>query len=279
MNIRDYSIRRSNPRGHFVKLPIYQVDAFTDRLFGGNPAAVCPLTEWLPDSVMQSIAAENNLAETAFFVPEEGGYLLRWFTPEVEVDLCGHATLAAAYVIFEFLDRQKSAVGFRTLKAGVLNVMRDGELLSMDFPSRPGKPVVPDPQLSTVLGKAPVEVLASRDQMAVYEHAADIAGLKPDFRALAKLDCFAVIATAPGENGVDFVSRFFAPGQGVDEDPVTGSAHCTLVPYWAERLGKTEGLQARQLSRRGGVLTCGLKGDRVSIAGNAVLYLKGEIDV
>ncbi len=262
-----------------MKLPIYQVDAFTERLFGGNPAAVCPLEEWLPDATMQAIAAENNLSETAFFVREEGGYLLRWFTPEIEVDLCGHATLASAFIIFQFLEPAKRTIAFRTLKAGVLSVTREGDLISMDFPSRPATPTASDPALAAALGKAPLGVRVARDHMAIYEHAADIAGLSPDFRALGKLDCFSVIVTAPGENGVDFVSRFFGPAQGIDEDPVTGSAHCTLIPYWAERLGKTEGLQARQLSRRGGALTCGLKGDRVSIAGRAILYLKGEIDI
>jgi PhzF family phenazine biosynthesis protein len=261
-----------------VKLPLYQVDAFTDRLFGGNPAAVCPLKEWLPDATMQAIAAENNLSETAFFAPEGDGFLLRWFTPTFEIDLCGHATLASAFIVFQLLEPNRRSVSFRTLKAGVLNVKREGELLAMDFPARPGTPVAIDPALAAALGKAPLEVLAARDHMVVYEHAADVAGLAPDFRALAKLDCFAVIATAPGTDGVDFVSRFFAPGQGLDEDPVTGSSHCTLTPYWAARLGKTT-LEARQLSKRGGVLTCTLSGARVGIAGRAVLYLTGEIAV
>jgi PhzF family phenazine biosynthesis protein len=260
-----------------MQLPIYQVDAFTDRLFGGNPAAVCPLETWLPDATMQAIAAENNLAETAFFVSEGDGYTLRWFTPEVEVDLCGHATLASAHVIFQ-RESDRASVAFRTLKAGTLTVTREGEMLAMNFPARPPKPIAAPHGLATALGKAPRDVLAARDQMAVYDSAADVAALAPDFAALAKLDCFAVIATAPGENGIDFVSRFFAPAQGVPEDPVTGSSHCTLAPYWAKRLGKTR-LEALQISRRVGKLTCTLVDDRVVIAGRAVLYLEGKITI
>lgn len=260
-----------------MKLPIYQVDAFTDRLFGGNPAAICPLETWLPDATMQAIAAENNLAETAFFVREGDAFLLRWFTPEEEVDLCGHATLASAYLLFNVLEPGRTSVAFRTLKAGVLDVTLKDSLLVMDFPSRPGKPIPTPPQLSAALGKAPVEVLKSRDYMAVYATAADVAALKPDMYATAALDAW-VIVTAPGENGVDFVSRFFAPSGGIPEDPVTGSAHCTLTPYWAQRLGKTK-LEARQISKRGGALTCTLDGDRVKLAGQAVLYLEGTITV
>jgi PhzF family phenazine biosynthesis protein len=261
-----------------MQLPIYQVDAFTDRLFGGNPAAICPLEQWLPDAAMQAIAAENNLAETAFFVREGDGYALRWFTPEVEIDLCGHATLASAHVICEFLDRGRRDVAFRTLKAGVLTVTREGDMLAMDFPSRPGKPIASPRGLAQALGRAPKEVLAARDVMAVYESAADVAALTPDFAALKEIDYFAVIATAPGAIGVDFVSRFFAPRQGLPEDAVTGSSHCTLTPYWAGRLGKMR-LEAQQISRRGGKLTCTLKGERVIIAGNAVVYLEGRIEL
>ncbi len=261
-----------------MRLPIYQVDAFTDRMFGGNPAAVCPLEAWLPEPTMQAIAAENNLAETAFFVPEGGDYALRWFTPAVEVDLCGHATLASAYVVFRFIEPQRQSVNFRTMKAGTLGVSRRADTLVMDFPARPALPGEPPPGLFAALGGAPREVLGARDHLVVYDSAADVAALKPDFTALAKLDCWAAIATAPGEGDVDFVSRFFAPKQGVPEDPVTGSSHCTLVPYWAKRLGKTA-LEARQISRRGGALSCALKGDRVSIAGRAVLYLEGHIEV
>jgi predicted PhzF superfamily epimerase YddE/YHI9 len=260
------------------RLPIYQVDAFTDSLFGGNPAAVCPLDAWLPDATMRAIAAENNLAETAFFVPEGSDYALRWFTPTVEVDLCGHATLASGHIVFSFLEPKRESVSFRTLKAGTLAVSRLADMLVMDFPARPAIPAEAPPGLFAALGGKPREVLRARDHVIVYGSAAEAAALTPDFAALAKVDCWAAIATAPGDNGIDFVSRFFAPAQGVPEDPVTGSSHCTLVPYWAKRLGKTE-LNARQLSRRGGALTCALKGDRVSIAGRAVLYLEGQISV
>jgi len=261
-----------------MHLPIYQVDAFAEKLFGGNPAAICPLTEWLPDATMQAIAAENNLAETAFFVREGADYALRWFTPAVEVDLCGHATLASAHVVFSFLEPGRERVNFRTLKAGTLTVARRGDMLMMDFPARPATAVDPPPGLLAALGGSPREVLKARDHMVVYGSAAEVAALKPDFAALGRLDCWAAIATAPGEDGTDFVSRFFAPRQGIDEDPATGSSHCTLVPYWAARLGKRE-LQARQLSRRVGTLTCALNGDRVAIGGRAVLYLEGKITV
>lgn len=264
-----------------MRLPIYQVDAFTDSLFGGNPAAVCPLQTWLPDAAMQAIAAENNLSETAFFVRERGDYALRWFTPSVEVDLCGHATLASGYVVMRFLEPQRETVSFRTAKAGTLVVARharQGDMLAMDFPARPAVPAQAPPGLLAALGGAPREVLRARDYLIVYDTAAEIAALRPDLAALAKVDCWAAIVTAPGEGGVDFVSRFFAPAQGVPEDPATGSSHCTLAPYWARRLGKTE-LEARQLSRRGGALHCTLVGDRVRIAGRAALYLQGEIEV
>ena len=262
-----------------MRLPIYQVDAFADRVFGGNPAAVCPLNAWLPDAMMQAIAAENNLAETAFLVPDGADYALRWFTPTVEVDLCGHATLASGHVVFAFLQPERDRVDFHTVKAGMLSVAKRGDLLVMDFPARPATPIEPPPRLVAALGgRTPREVLRARDHLVVYDSAAEVAALKPDLAALAELDCWAAIATAPGENGVDFVSRFFAPKQGVPEDPVTGSAHCTLVPYWAKRLGKAE-LEARQISRRGGALSCALHGDRVSIAGHAVLYLEGQISI
>jgi predicted PhzF superfamily epimerase YddE/YHI9 len=261
-----------------MRLPIYQVDAFTDSLFGGNPAAVCPLESWLPEKTMQAIAAENNLAETAFFVREDRDYALRWFTPTVEVDLCGHATLAAGQIVFRFIETGRDSVSFRTMTAGTLTVSRHGDMLALDFPARPAVPVDPPPGLVAALGGAPREVLRARDHLVVYGSAAEVAALDPDLAALAKVDCWAAIVTAPGEGGIDFVSRFFAPAQGVPEDPVTGSSHCTLVPYWARRLGKTK-LEARQLSRRGGALSCALDGDRVSIAGRAVLYLEGQIEV
>ena len=261
-----------------MRLPIYQVDAFADRVFRGNPAAVCPLETWLPDATLQGIAAENNLSETAFFVREGSDYALRWFTPSVEVDLCGHATLASGYVVMRFLETQRESVSFHTAKAGTLVVSRRADMLVMDFPTRPAVPAAAPPGLFAALGGTPREVLRARDHLVLYGSAAEIAALTPDLAALAKVDCWAVIVTAQGENGVDFVSRFFAPAQGVPEDPVTGSAHCTLVPYWAKRLGKTE-FEARQLSRRGGALSCALNGDRVSIAGKAVLYLEGRISV
>ncbi len=261
-----------------MRLPIYQVDAFADRVFRGNPAAVCPLETWLPDATLQGIAAENNLSETAFFVREGSDYALRWFTPSVEVDLCGHATLASGYVVMRFLEPQRESVGFHTTKAGTLVVSRRADMLVMDFPARPAVSVAAPPGFFAALGGTPREVLRARDHLVVYGSAAEIAALTPDLAALAKVDCWAAIVTAPGENGVDFVSRFFAPAQGIAEDPVTGSAHCTLVPYWAKRLGKTE-FEARQLSRRGGALSCALDGDRVSIGGRAVLYLEGRIEV
>jgi predicted PhzF superfamily epimerase YddE/YHI9 len=262
-----------------MRLPLYQVDAFTGDLFGGNPAAVCPLDHWLPDATLQAIAAENNLSETAFFVRDGDAYALRWFTPTVEVDLCGHATLASGFVVISFLEPKREAVRFRTIKAGTLTVTRDGGMLAMDFPVRPATHTQAPSGLLEALGGAPRAVLRARDHLVVYDRAAEIAALKPDFAALAKVkDCWAAIATAPGEHSVDFVSRFFAPAQGVPEDPATGSSHCTLAPYWAERLGKPV-LEARQLSRRGGALRCTLNGDRVSIAGRAVLYLEGQISL
>jgi PhzF family phenazine biosynthesis protein len=262
-----------------MRIPIYQVDAFTDRLFAGNPAAVCPLKEWLPAETMQSIAAENNLAETAFFAAEGDGYLLRWFTPTVEIELCGHATLASAYVVTRILEPARTTVPFRTLKAGTLTVTRVGERLVMDFPSRPAEPRPADPRVVAALGKPPVETLAQGHHiLAVYERAEDIIDIKPDFAALRAVGGVSVIVTAPGTGGVDFVSRFFAPNHGIDEDPVTGGAHCVLTPYWARRLGKTR-LRARQLSARGGDLVCELKGERIALEGNAKLYLEGTITV
>lgn len=259
-----------------MKLEIFQVDAFTSKAFGGNPAAVVPLTEWLPDETMQSIALENNLSETAFFVKENDGYGLRWFTPTDEVDLCGHATLASAYVLFNILKVGESSLKFRT-KSGELRVERDADLLVLDFPVRLAVETEAPNDLIQALGAKPEKVLKSRAYLAVYGTEDEVLSLEPDFRALSKLDAYGVIVTAPGKSS-DFVSRFFAPAVGVDEDPVTGSAHCTLIPYWAERLAKTK-LFARQVSSRGGELFCELAGDRVKIGGNATLYLKGEIFV
>ena len=259
-----------------MKLEIYQVDAFASHPFTGNPAAVVPLDSWLPDQVMLAIAAENNLAETAFFVGGNGNYELRWFTPEVEIDLCGHATLASAHVLYDVLNTEQGVIRFQT-KSGELVVTCKDDLIVLDFPSRPPVDTEVPEGLIEALGAAPIKMLKSRDYFAIYETQADVAALNPDFSAMRKLDAFAVITTAKGDDA-DFVSRFFAPCAGIDEDPVTGSAHCTLIPYWAEQLGKNQ-LFARQISKRGGELFCELHGDRVTIAGRAVLYLKGEIYV
>ena len=259
-----------------MKLPLYHIDAFTSRLFGGNPAAVVILNDWLPDATLQAIAAENNLSETAFVMPEEGTSLLRWFTPTIEVDLCGHATLAAGHVLFHYVYPSLKKVSFST-QSGVLHVLREGERLSLDFPARPGKPITVSDVLSSALGATPREAYLARDLLAVFEKEETIRNLQPDFRRIAALDAFAVIVTAPGSE-VDFVSRFFTPRGGIDEDPVTGSAHCTLAPYWAECLKKTN-LTAKQLSARGGELQCELRGDRVIISGKTVEYLHGEITI
>ena len=261
-----------------MRLPLYQVDAFTDHVFGGNPAAICPLEEWIPDATMQAIATENNLSETAFFVRDGDDYFIRWFTPSHEMDLAGHPTLATAYTIFRFLEPSRDRIEFRTVKAGTLVVTREGDLLAMDFPARPPKPCPTPPGFAEALGQAPVEVMAARDYLAVFARAADVAALAPNFSALAKLDRFLVIASAPGEDGIDFVSRCFAPAAGINEDPVTGSAHSTLVPYWSGRLGKTR-LRARQISKRVGDLYCEHRGERVTIAGKAAFYMQGTIEV
>lgn len=259
-----------------MKLNIYQIDAFASRPFTGNPAAVVPLERWLPDDVMLNIAMENNLAETAYFVANGDGYDLRWFTPSVEMDLCGHATLASAYLIFEELGTDKTKLSFQT-RSGELTVEKRDGRYELDFPARPGVAAEAPAGLIEAIGAEPKEIYKSRDYMLVYESEADVLAINPDFNSLMKIDAHAVIVTAPGDTS-DFVSRFFAPEVGVPEDPVTGSAHCTLIPYWAERLGKNN-LFARQVSQRGGELTCELVGDRVKIAGDAVLYLKGEIYV
>lgn len=257
-----------------MQIPLFQIDAFAGRVFAGNPAAVCPLEDWLTDDILQAIAGENNLSETAYFVRRGDRYQLRWFTPKVEVDLCGHATLASAFVILNYLDPSKDLVTFDT-KSGELIVRRDGELLSMDFPARPPTPCHAPAKLAEALGRPPKEVLASRDCMAVYESEDDVRALRPDMTLLSEVEQFAFIVTAPGGNA-DFVSRFFAPRAGIPEDPVTGSAHCTLVPYWAQRLDKTK-LHALQVSARGGELWCEHRGDRVLISGCGVRYLEGNI--
>lgn len=259
-----------------MRLNIFQVDAFSHRLFRGNPAAICPLDSWLEDDLLQQIAQENNLSETAFFVRNKGDYDLRWFTPTFEIDLCGHATLASAHVIFQHPDNNMDTVTFHT-KSGPLTVKKDNGLLSMEFPSRPPQEIDPPQELIKGLGAEPKEVLSSRDIMAVFSHEDEVAALEPDFQTLSTLDTVGIIATARGKE-VDFISRFFAPRAGVNEDPVTGSAHCTLIPYWANVLGKNK-LSARQISKRGGDLTCKLVGDRVIIMGGAVTYLTGHIDI
>lgn len=257
-----------------MRIPIYQVDAFSGRAFAGNPAAICPLDSWLSDEQMQSIATENNLSETAFFVPEGDGYKLRWFTPGTEVDLCGHATLASAFVVFRHLAPHLESVRFHT-RSGPLTVSRNGDRLTMDFPSRPPAAVEAHPELIPALGAQPKEVLAARDYLLVYESEKQVRALKPDMARLSEVDRFAVIVTAPGGD-CDFVSRFFAPSKGVPEDPVTGSAHCTLIPYWSRRLGKTK-LFARQVSARGGELWCEDLGERVQMSGQAVEFFSGTI--
>jgi len=257
-----------------MKIPCFQVDAFTGEIFHGNPAAVCPLEKWLPDATLQNIAAENNLSETAFVLPRGNEFELRWFTPTVEVDLCGHATLAAAFVLFTEQGFTGDEICFHS-RSGILTVMRDGEILTLDFPSRPPEKYGAPEALIRGLGRTPVQVYKARDFVAVFESANDVKNLQPDFAALKTLDCLGISATAPGNN-CDFVSRFFAPAAGIDEDPVTGSAHCTLIPFWAGQLKKNK-MFARQVSRRGGELFCELAGDRVRIGGRARLFLRGEI--
>lgn len=261
-----------------MELPIYQVDAFTGKVFAGNPAAVMPLEYWLDDVTLQAIAMENNLSETAFLVPCERGYELRWFTPTVEVDLCGHATLAAAHALFEHRDHPGEEVRFQT-RSGELPVRRDGTLLTLDFPATGLLPTEVDLGICRALGATASEAMIPRDNphsvVYVYEFEQDIAALQPDFAALRAASAHCVIVTAPGDD-CDFVSRFFGPQVGIDEDPVTGSAHCALVPYWAGRLHQPK-LQARQISARGGELACELRGDRVRMSGRAVTFMIGYV--
>ncbi|MBC7901561.1 MAG: PhzF family phenazine biosynthesis protein [Saprospiraceae bacterium] len=262
-----------------MKFEIFQVDAFTSKPFGGNPAAVVPLTEWLPDETMLKIAAENNLSETAFFVKEGEAYHIRWFTPTIEVNLCGHATLASAHVIFNCLNLEESYVKFHSDRSGELAVAKDGDLMILDFPSYPMNAIEQSDELAQAVGKIPLRMWESQGNMVflLMESESDIRALEPDQAALAKIEFDEVIVMAPGDRS-DFVSRMFAPRIGIPEDPVTGAIHCSLIPYWAEQLGKDK-LFARQVSERGGELFCELKGDRVRIGGNATLYLKGEIYV
>ena len=259
-----------------MRIPYFQVNAFTSDVFGGNPAGVCLLDEWLPDPVLQRIAAENNLSETAFLVRAEAGYKLRWMTPTAEVDLCGHATLASAYVLFFERQWPENSVSFQT-SSGRLVANRSSDIIELDFPSRPPQPCNAPAQLLQGLGGKPAEVHKSRDYFAVFGSAEEVAALRPDMALLSELDSLGIIVTAKGD-GVDFVSRFFAPKVGVPEDPVTGSAHCSLIPYWSGRLNKTE-LLARQISKRGGELFCRFLGDRVGIGGQAVTYSRGELQI
>jgi len=259
-----------------MSIPYYQIDAFTSSLFSGNPAGVCILAEWLPDPVLQSIAAENNLAETAFVVPRDSFFDLRWFTPTLEMDLCGHATLAPAHVLFRHLGYRDAVVRFQT-RAGELTVTRNGDLLTLDFPARPAAVCSTPADLREGLGVSPTATAKARDYLAILDTERAVRDLRPDMTALMRLDCLGIIATAPGDE-CDFVSRFFAPRAGVPEDPVTGSAHCTLIPYWAERLGRSR-LRALQISPRGGELFCEDRGERVGMAGRAVTYSSGFLHV
>jgi PhzF family phenazine biosynthesis protein len=260
------------------KIKLYQIDAFTDKVFHGNPAAVCVLNEWLEEEKMQQIAAENNLAETAFVVPSGSDYEIRWFTPAVEVDLCGHATLAAAYVLFHFYNHPSGRINFQSRRSGLLTVDKNEDALTLDFPVDELEQVATPEALVTAFGKAPLETYKGKtDYMLIYPSQADIEAFKPDIALVATVQARGIIVAAPGDE-VDFVSRFFCPQVGINEDPVTGSAHTTLTPYWSKRLDKKT-LQAKQLSARRGDLTCEFLGERVKITGKAVTYLIGEIEV
>jgi len=261
-----------------MKIPYYQVDVFTDRLFKGNPAGVCLLPSgWPAGELMQQIAFENNLSETAFVVRQGGAFEIRWFTPTVEVDLCGHATAAPAHVLFKETGLDGDLIEFATKSSGIVSVERKGDRLILDFPSRPPVTCETPTELEKTLGKKPADIWRSRDYLMVFDNEDDIRNMNPDFVRMLNWDCLGVIVTAPGKK-VDFVSRFFAPKAGVNEDPVTGSSHSTLIPYWAKRLNKTD-LHAMQLSARGGELFCQDAGDRVKIGGKAVTYSRGEINV
>jgi PhzF family phenazine biosynthesis protein len=261
------------------ELSLYQVDAFADAVFAGNPAAVVPLDEWLPDALLQAIAMENNLSETAFFVPEGEGFHLRWFTPTFEIDLCGHATLAAAWVLFTELGYAGARLRFQS-QSGPLFVERAGNLLTLDFPSWPPAPVAVTPLMERAFGARPLEAHAGRDLLCVFEDEDAVRGMKPDFAAFHEMPYVCSIASAACRPGADadIVCRVFCPEAGIPEDPVTGSAHSLLTPFWAARLGKTS-LRSHQVSARGGRLSCGLAGDRVCISGAAVTYLRGRIRV
>ncbi len=262
-----------------MKFTLYQVDAFTDKVFSGNPAAVCILDSWLDDHTLQQIAMENNLAETAYAVKKEEKYEIRWFTPETEVDLCGHATLATAYVLFHFFDIGNDFIAFYSPRSGQLDVEKgvDG-LLTMNFPMDETREVPTLENMTEAIGATPVKTIKGKtDYLLIYDSQKEIEQLAPNFHLLDQLDCRGVIVSAPGEQ-VDFVSRFFAPQCGIPEDPVTGSAHTTMTPYWSKILGKNK-LTAKQLSPRGGELRCEDLGERVKISGKAVLYMVGEIQI
>lgn len=259
-----------------MQLPIYQIDAFTSEVFGGNPAAICPLEFWIEENLLQKIANENNLSETAFFVNHGDYYQIRWFTPQTEVDLCGHATLASAYVIMNHLDSSTNNIVFGSA-SGELKVSKKGDIYSLDFPSHKAEACEPPENLLRAMDIIPEKVYASDNYMLIYKSEADVRQLNPYLKYLKELDRMGVIVTAPGEES-DFVSRFFAPAVGIPEDPVTGSAHCTLIPYWAKILKKKE-LHAFQVSERGGEIFGIDNGDRVSIAGRAVQYLEGTITI
>lgn len=260
-----------------TKLRIFQADAFASSLFKGNPAAVVPLQDWLPDQAMQQIALENNLSETAFFIPEAGRFHIRWFTPKAEVQLCGHATLATAHILFNELGFRGDAVDFES-KSGVLTVARVGDKLQLNFPADFATEVAPVAAFAEAFGTAPLATFKGRtDYLLLFESETVVRTMQPNIQMLLGTDARGIMVTAPGDE-VDFVSRFFAPAVGVNEDPVTGSAHTTMIPFWAKRLGKNE-LTARQLSARGGELWCQLVGNRVLIAGKAVTYLRGEIEI
>jgi PhzF family phenazine biosynthesis protein len=259
-----------------MSIPYYQIDTFTCRPFSGNPAGVCLLADWLPDTTLQSIAAENNLAETAFVVQRDSFFDLRWFTPTLEMDLCGHATLAPAHVIFRHLGYRGAVVRFQT-RSGELTVSLHEGLLTLDLPARPAAPCEIPQELNEALGANATAVAKARDYLAVFDSEQAIRSLQPDMAALMHLDCLGIIVTAPGDD-CDFVSRFFAPRAGIPEDPVTGSAHCTLTPYWAQRLGRPR-LRARQISLRGGELVCEHRGERVGVGGHAVTYSSGFLHV
>lgn len=259
-----------------MKLPIWQVDAFTSRALAGNPAAVVPLETWLDDALMMAIAAENNLSETAFLVRELEGWRIRWFTPAIEVNLCGHATLASAHVLLNHLEPSLDSVTFAS-RSGPLTVTRQGEKLAMDLPAYPSRRVDTPALLTEALGAEPLETWLGVKMMALFARETDVLALTPDFAKVARIEAFGVIATAPGGTS-DCASRYFVPQAGVPEDPVTGAAHCQLVPYWAQRLGRTN-VHARQVSKRGGELWCEHRGDRVTLAGHAADYLHGTIEI